>query len=271
MNETERLHLDSDLLRTFLAVADAGNVTRAGDALGRTQSAISVQIRKLEAVLSAQLFHRQARGMSLTEAGLVLVPAARKALGDIDRIGDLFSAPLSGKVRVGIPDDYGASVLERVLATFTARHPGVEVSVRCGFSTGFPEAIKRNELDLAVYAADPSETAGETLVTERTVWVINPALILDAAEPVPLALFDRECWWRDAAITALEKVRRPYRVAYSSESAAGVKAAITAGLAVGVLAETTIDTSMRILSENEGFPTLPSSALVLLRRRARLT
>ena len=271
MNETERLHLDSDLLRTFLAVADAGNVTRAGDALGRTQSAISVQIRKLETALSAQLFHRQARGMSLTEAGRVLVPAAEKVLGDMVRIGDLFSAPLSGEVRVGIPDDYGASVLERVLATFTARHPGVEVSVRCGFSVGFPEAVKRNELDLAVYAADPSETFGDLLVTERTVWVASPALILDAAEPVPLALFDRACWWREAAITALEQAGRPYRIAYSSESAAGVKAAITAGLAVGVLAETTMEPSMRTLSENEGFPALPPSALVLLRREATTT
>lgn len=271
MNKTERSRLDSDLLRTFLAVAEAGNVTRAGDALGRTQSAVSVQIRKLEAALSAQLFHRQARGMALTEAGRVLMPAAQKVLGDIDRIGGLFSAPLSGRVRVGIPDDYGTSVLERVLATFAARHPGVDVFVRCGFSVGFPAAIKRNELDLAVYAADPAEAAGDLLFAERTVWVASPALILDAAEPVPLALFDRECWWRDAAIKALEQVGRSYRVAYSSESAAGVKAAISAGLAAGVLAETTIDSSMRTLSENEGFPALPSSALVLLRREVAAT
>ena len=108
MTPAERFQLDPDWLRTFLAVAEKRNVTRAADALGRTQSAVSVQLRKLESALSTKLFQRQARGMALTEAGHALVPAARRALDELDRIGDLFSAPLSGRLRVGIPDDYGA-------------------------------------------------------------------------------------------------------------------------------------------------------------------
>lgn len=265
MNEIERSRLDSDLLRTFLAVAETANITRAGEVLGRTQSAVSVQVRKLEEILSAQLFHRQPRGMSLTEAGRILLPEARKILGDLEHIGDLFATPLSGKVRVGIPDDYGTDVLQRVLATFAARHPNVEVFVRCGFSVGFPEAIRRNELDLALYNAAPSERLGEVLMSERTLWVASPGLNLGPAETVPLALFDRECWWHDAATRGLDQAGRSYRVAYSSESAAGVRAAVTAGLAVGVLAESTIDPTLRVLGEKEGFPGLPPSALVLLR------
>lgn len=265
MNEIERSRLDSDLLRTFLAVAETANITRAGEVLGRTQSAVSVQIRKLEEILSAQLFHRRPRGMSLTEAGRILLPEARKILGDLEHIGDLFATPLFGKVRVGVPDDYGTDVLQRVLATFAARHPNVEVFVRCGFSVGFPEAIRHNELDLALYNAAPPERAGEVLMCERTLWVASPDLNLGPAETVPLALFDRECWWHDAATQGLDQASRSYRVAYSSESAAGVRAAVTAGLAVGVLAESTIDPTLRILSEKEGFPELPPSALVLLR------
>jgi DNA-binding transcriptional LysR family regulator len=209
MKQSERSRIDSDLLQTFLMVAEARNITRAADRLGRTQSAISVQIQKLEDVLSAKLFRREARGMTLTEAGEALLPAARRALGEIERIGDLFAKPLLGRVRVGIPEDYGTSVLEKVLATFAARHPGVEVVVRCGFSGRFPDAVKRGELDLAVHAADPNDRVGKLLLTEQTRWVAHPGLKLDSTEPAPLALFDRDCWWRDSAIAALNGLAVP--------------------------------------------------------------
>jgi DNA-binding transcriptional LysR family regulator len=149
MNINERSPIDGDLLRTFLTIAEAGNVTRAAARLGRTQSAISVQLRKLEGVLSVRLFDRQARGMTLTEDGELLVPAAADALNALERIGGLFSAPLVGRLRVGIPDDYGVAALERVLAGCAARHPAVEVSVRCGFSAGVPGAGRRCEVAVA--------------------------------------------------------------------------------------------------------------------------
>ena len=267
MKENERLPVDTDLLQTFLIVAEAENVTRAADRLGRTQSAVSVQIRKLETALSIRLFERQARGMALTEAGETLAPAARQVLAALDRVGALFSQPLSGRIRVGIPDDYGVAILEKVLATFAARHPAVEVSVRCGFSVGFPEAIRSNELDMAVHTADPKSNDGEPLLTDRTVWVASQSFRSDDGAPAPLALFDRACWWRDAAIDAMERAGRPYRIAYSSESVAGVKAAIGAGLAIGVLAESTVEPSMRLLTERDGFPDLPPSSLVILRSK----
>lgn len=264
MNINKRSTIDSDLLRTFLAVAEAGNVTYAANVLGRTQSAISVQIRKLENALSVRLFDRQARGMALTEQGHALLPAAQKAVFELDRIGDLFSKPLTGRIRAGIPDDYGTHILEKVLASFAERHPGVEVFVRCEFSVNFPEAIRRGDLDLAIYAAEPTASIGKLLFKEPTVWAANAAMALDPNEPVPLALFNRDCWWRDAATDALEKAGHSYRVAYSSESVAGVKAAIGAGLAVGVLAVSTVDDTMRVLGKREGYPPLPSSSLVLL-------
>ena len=264
MNENERLPLSSEWLRSFLAVAEAGNVTHAAERLGRTQSAISVQIRKLEEGISARLFARQARGMVLTEEGQRLLPAARRALNELGRIGELFSRPLKGRVRVGIPGDYSVEVLERVLAGFAERHPGVEVSVRSGFSVSFPEAVRRQELDMAVYTATPGEPLGKPLLQEETLWVAARAFSVTDDEPVPLALFERACWWRDAAIEAMERAGRRYRVAYSSESVAGVKAAIGAGLAVGVLSACSLDGSLRVLSEEEGFLPLPQSTLVFL-------
>jgi DNA-binding transcriptional LysR family regulator len=142
----------------------------------------------------------------------------------------------------------------------------VEVVVRCGFSGRFPDAVERGELDLAVHAADPSDRIGRLLLTEQTIWVAHPDLKLDPARPVPLALFDRDCWWRNSAIAALERIGRPYRIAYTSESISGVKAAISAGLAVGVLAESTLQPSMRVLRESDRFPSLPPSALILRQR-----
>ncbi|MEP3276947.1 MAG: LysR substrate-binding domain-containing protein [Stappiaceae bacterium] len=264
MNKTERLNVDSELLRTFLAVVRAGNVTHAAEGLGRTQSAISVQIRKLEEAVDTRLFQRQARGMALTEQGRLLVPAAQRAVTELDRIGVLFSAPLTGKVCVGIPDDYDIPMLERVLATFAKRHPQVEVYVRCGFSVGFPEAIRRRELDVALYTAPPHEDGGKRLFSEPTVWAAGKDFVLPQDEPVPLAMFDRECWWREASLAALDAAGCAYRIAYSSESVAGVKAAISAGLAVGALNKSTLSPTMRVLSSKDGFPTLSSSSLVLL-------
>ena len=263
----DSIPLETDLLRTFLAVARHRNVTRAANAIHRTQSAVSVQIKRLEEKLGTPLFRREARGVSLTEAGERLQQAAGRIVQDLDRTVLSFrSQPLGGVVRVGIPDEYGSQVLPGILAAFTSRHPAVEVFVRCGFSIEFPEAVEEGELDVAVFARECSAEATRTLFEEPTVWVCSRGFSVRSDEAVPLALFDRSCWWRDSALVALEGAHRAHRVAYSSESVAGVKAAIAAGLAVGVLARSTVEPSMQILGEREGFPPLPKSALSLIER-----
>ncbi len=264
MNRNERSNLNGEQLRVFLAVSQAGNVTHAAQMLGRTQSAVSVQIRKLEEAVGHCLFERQARGMELSDAGRKLLPAAQRAIAELDKIGMLFSKPLRGRVRVGIPDDYDVPVLERVLAEFARRHSQVEVCVRCGFSVGYPDAIRRDELDVALYTAAPDEPVGKQLFSEETVWAASEDYISSPGEPIPLALFDRQCWWREAALSALDEAGLAYRIAYSSESVAGVKAAIGAGLAIGALNRGTLGPSMRVLGGKEGFPSLPRSSLVLL-------
>lgn len=257
--------IDSDLLRTFVAVANHGNVTRAARALARTQSAISVQVRRLEDTLGTRLFERQARGVALTWEGERLLAAARPLLADLRRLQELFGESLSGRVRVGVPDDYGSGVLESILARFNEQHPNVEVSVRCGFSLGFPRAVDTGELDIAVYARAPDDPQQEEIFSEPTVWAARADWSTPSREPVLLALFDRDCWWRDCAVEALQRSGRSWRVAFSSESVAGVKAAVSAGLAVGVLARSTLAPGMRVLTPSEGFPALPESTLVLLR------
>ena len=133
--------LDSDLMRGFLAVVDTGSVTRAADQLGRTQSAVSMQIRKLEESLGQSIFIREPRGVRLTERGKQLLPYAQRVVGLLDEAATtLREKPLSGPVRVGIPDEYVQSILPSVLASFSQRHPDIcanpcqfrSISVRTG-------------------------------------------------------------------------------------------------------------------------------------------
>ena len=264
MNSSQRL--DTELLRTFLTVARHGNVTRGAQALHRTQSAVSIQIKRLEESLAARLFRREPRGVSLTEAGERLRAAAERIVGDLDETVRTFRAdPTGGLVRVGIPEEYGAGVLPTILADFSARFPAVEVFVRCGFSVEFPEAIRRGELDLAVFADCQCFGQPDTLIRDPMVWVASRPWRCRDGEPIPLALFDRACAWRDVAIQALEEAGQPYRIVFSSESTAGIKAAIATGLAVGVLARSTLESSMLVLGREHGLPPLPDSVLLLLR------
>jgi len=266
MNKINELGPGSELLRTFCTVAECGNVTQAASVLSRTQSAISVQLGKLESQLSVPLFDRLARGVSLTDEGRKLLPVAKKALFEIDRAGALFLSPLEGQIRVGIPDDYNETILESALAQFCKRHGHVEVFVRSGCTASFPDAIRKNELDLAIYTAGPI-ASHEAFYSEPTVWVAGSDFHVPEQEPLPLAIFDRHCWWRDIPVNALDKVNREWRIAYLSENFSSVKAAIRAGLAIGILAKSAVEESMRILTRDDGFPALPESSLQLLKNK----
>ena len=192
--------------------------------------------------------------------------AAERIIDDLDRTAQTFRAdPIGGLVRIGIPDEYGSDVLPAILADFTARYPAVEVAVRCGFSVDFPDAVERGDLDLAVFADTCAPGLPGELMQDPMVWVASRQFECRSEEPVPLALFDRSCSWRDVAIEALEGVGQPYCIVVSSESVAGISAAITTGLAIGVLARSTVERSLQILDEQHGFPRLPDSVLRLLR------
>ena len=267
MNVSESL--DTDLLRTFLTVARHGNVTRGAVALNRTQSAVSIQIKRLEERLAVPLFRREPRGVALTEAGERLRLAAERIVGDLDQtLRDFRSDPIGGLVRIGIPDEYGSDVLPTILANFTARFPAVEVFVQCGLSESFPEVVKRGELDLAVFADAEGRARGGELVRDPMTWVAARPYLCRKDEAVPLALFDRACSWRDMTVAALEEAGQAYRIVFSSESVSGIKAAIATGLAVGVLARSTVEPAMAVLTRRHGFPRLPDSRLRLLRGRA---
>jgi len=213
------LPLDSELLRTFVAVAAAGNVTRAAEQVGRTQSAVSIQIKKLEETLGESLFERGSRGVALTPQGKLLLVSANRIIGLLDEAATAIRAkPLGGPVRIGIPEEYGYTVLPRALAAFASQHPHVEVTVKCGYSAAQLAAIDADELDLAVIFDQEQPTTGEVLFIDPTVWVTSEVHCVHENDVVPVAIYERSNWCKKFAVGSLDKAKINYRVAYSCDT-----------------------------------------------------
>ncbi|MEE2868328.1 MAG: LysR substrate-binding domain-containing protein [Pseudomonadota bacterium] len=257
-------NLDSELLRTFLAVAATGSVTEGARLIGRSQSATSLQIMRLEEVIGRDLFERTGRGVTLTETGQRLMPVARDVKERLDAVlREITADGLRGKLRLGIPDDHGQAKLAKILSAFAQSHPQVELEVTCTISTDFPELLSRGKLDLAVYEVETIGRNEEVVFEDPTCWVMSRYRDLLAEEPVPVALFDRACWWREAALKSLEARGRPYRIAFSSQSVAGVTAAVEAGIAIGLLGRSTLAGHLKVLGNEHGFASTPMSKLVI--------
>lgn len=256
--------LDSDLLRTFVAVAQAGSVTEGAARIHRSQSATSVQIKRLEALLGQPVFERHGRGVVPTEVGRRLLPVAMDVTTRLDAaLRSIASPPVEGKLSLGIPDDHGREILARIVASFSRDQPRIELNVTCGLSAGFPEALRRGDLDLAVYEVATVSPSEELLAEDPTCWMSSAERDFTCTEPLPVALFDEACWWRDAAIASLAAGRRPYRIVYSSQSVSGVLAAVQAGMAVGLLGRSCLQPGVAVLTEEDTFGPTPTSKLVM--------
>lgn len=260
------VRLDSELLRTFLAVAENGNVTRAAQRMGRTQSAISMQIKRLEEMLGEALFERGARGVKLTRRGGGLVENARRIITLLDETASSMRAPqLGGPVRIGLPEEYGQPVLSRALGAFAKRHSKVEVTVRFGYSVSQLTALAAGELDLAVVFEWQHPSGAEVLTHEPTVWVTSTQHRLHDERPLPIAIYGRDGWCRDYVLASLERRGIDYRFAYTSESTNGLILAVNAGLAVAPIARSNIPADCRELTEADGFGQIDSTRVVLHR------
>ena len=258
---------DSDLMFSFLAVADCGSVTAAADRLGRTQSAVSMQIRRLEENLGQSLFERLPRGVALTGRGEQLVPYARRIVGLLDAaVSEMRQRPLDGPVRVGIPQEYCETVLPRVLAEFAERHPAAEVSVRCDYSAPQLKALADGLLDLAiVYDSSPTPAEGEVLMIDPTVWVTSCRHGQHLQSPLPVTSYFRSDWCRDFMIGSLDRHGIAHRIVFECDTTSGFWAALRAGLAVAALARSTIPEGCRELTPAEGFQVIDSTSVVLRR------
>lgn len=263
-------NLPTELLRTFVAIADTGNFSQAAELVHRTQSAVSMQIKRLEELVDKPLLKRDSRHSSLTADGLTLLNYARRILRLNEEAVSLLTRPeLSGWVRIGLPDDYATRFLPDILAGFSRTHPRVQVEVTCEPSVQLRKRIKMQELDLAMTTSSgPEEGDALLLSREAVVWATSEQHLPHEETPLPLALFPEDCYFRTWAISALEKVNIDYRVAYTSPSIMGIQAAVTAGLAVTAISQSIIPPGMRPLRSEEGFPLLPDVYFLLHRSEA---
>jgi DNA-binding transcriptional LysR family regulator len=263
-------NLDIDLLKTFLAIADTGNFTRAAEEVHKTQSAVSMQMKRLEDLVGRPLFVRDGRQSRFTADGERLIEYARRIVNLNDEAVSAFTKPeLTGTLRFGTPDDYADRFLPEILARFSRTHPLVTVNVDCGQSPQLFERARHGELDLALVTACSEITADEIVRTEPLVWVTSARHSVHLLDTVPVAISHTGCEWRALTIGALEREERKYRIAYSSPNSNAVNAAVLAGLAVGAVPEICVRPGMRILSEKDGFPKLGSFRLGIVHRPGR--
>ncbi|WP_319772783.1 LysR substrate-binding domain-containing protein [Breoghania sp.] len=259
--------LDIDQLRTFIAIAELGSFTRAADAVNRTQSAVSMQMRRLEERVGQALFTRDGRQSRLTDSGYRLQDYARRMIRLNDETLTAFAEPeLLGRVRLGLPDDYAERLLPQVLAGFACINPTVEVVVECTGSIGVSEKVRRDELDLGIVTSCGDLNGfGDIVRRERLYWVGPESRRIHDEETVRLALGHETCAWRSLAINTLSRVGRSCRVAYTSGSAAAITSAVAAGLAIAVVPESALRPGLRILDARDGFPDLPPANIALIR------
>ena len=251
-------NLDLDLLKTFIAIADSGSFTRAAGDVGRTQSAVSMQVKRLEDIVGRPVFVRDGRQNRLTPDGERLLDYARRIVRINDEAVMAFTKPeLTGTVRFGTPDDYADRFLPEILARFARTHPLVQVDVECRGSEELAQLTGRGTLDLSVITCElGAGSAFEVVRTEPLVWVVSQRHCPHLQPVLPVALSQLGCTWRKLALETLDLLDRPYRIAYASSNSNALNAAVLSGLAVGVVPQLCVRPGMRILTEEEGFPQL---------------
>ena len=262
--------LDTDQLRSFLAIVDAGSFTKAAERVHKTQSAVSMHIRRLEEQLGCALFVKQGRGMRLTAEGESLIDFARRIVQiEAGAVAALSRKGLRGAVRLGIPDDYAETYLAEILGRFNRRHPLVEVSVSCEGSPELAQQVAAGALELALVTYYPGLHDFELLCEQPLVWAASDRFHVDADAPIPLALGAVSCLWRREADDALADAERPTRGLFFSKNFSAIGTVVRAGLAVTTLPESMVGEGLRILGRADGLPELPLTRMGLIHAPGR--
>lgn len=257
--------LDTDQLRSFMAIVDTGSFTRAADRVHKTQSAVSMHIRRLEEQLGRPLFVKNGRGVRLSGDGDRLVDFAREMLRiEASALMEVGQKGLAGHVRLGIPDDYAEVFMPAIMEGFARKHPFVEVSVICEGSLALAERVRNQELDVALVTDCAAIQNVEVVREEPLVWVAHPKFSIVAGEPLRVALGAVTCQWRQIAETALQEAGRDFRIVLVSNNFSAIEPMIRTRLALTVLPLGAVREGMKVLGAADGLPALPTSRMGLL-------
>ena len=260
-----RANLDMDALRSFVLGVELGSFSKAADRVGRSASAVSEQMTRLEAQAGKQLLRKQGRGLVPTDAGETMLGYARRLLELNDEaVSIVRGAELEGWVRLGLPQDFAERWLPEVLGRFARQHPRVRVEVRAERSSDLIERVEAGRLDLALTWGVPEGPHTERLMELPIRWIgpVDRALEWKTGEPMPLVAFEPPCRFRAAGIAALDAAGVPWRLAFTSPSLTGLWAAVAAGLGVSLRTPAGLPGNVRIIgAEEPRLPALPRIAL----------
>ncbi len=255
------LPLEIDLLRTFVSAADSGGFTRAGERVHRTQSTVSQQIQRLEQAAGHSLFHREGRRIRLTEEGDLLLGYARRLLDLHDEAkAVLGQGPGAGALRLGVTEDFASRQLAEVLSRFAAA-PRRRLEVRCDLIATLRRDLARGDIDLALVKQPAGQPGAVHRWSDQLHWLGAKGWQPDPDKPLPLVLFSPGCLYRQYALEALDRARRPWHVAFVSPSLAGIQAALQSGIGIAALGRSALADG---LAEIRGLPALPGAELALV-------
>ncbi len=239
-------NLDLDTLRTLSVTHDLGGLAQAAERLGRTPSAISLQMKRLQDDLTTPLFRKRGRGLALTEAGEVALTYARRILALNDELLEIMQgANLAGHIRIGCPQDF-ASILPEVLSHFTSLYPRMQIELRIEGNATLADAVERSQIDLAVVIGHEERPSAQKVGELEIVWIASSSFSPSPDQPLPLAVLGPQCAFRKCAIQHLEDSNTPYRIAANSPSLDGLWAALLGGL--GITARTVLNLPQGLVS-----------------------
>ncbi|MDH6114945.1 DNA-binding transcriptional LysR family regulator [Kitasatospora sp. MAP12-15] len=251
-------------LRSFLAVAQSGGFTRAAQRLGLQQSTVSQHIRRLEAAADRRLFVRDTHSVELTGEGEAMLGFARSILAAHEQAHAYFAqTQVQGRVRFGASEDFVLTELPQILRGFRRDHPQVDLELTVGLSGLLHEQLADGRLDLVLGKRAADGSGGPLVRRDQLVWIGAEDFRLDPRQPVPLIVYPPPSISRARALDVLERAGRPWRIACTSGSLNGVRAAALAGLGVVAHARSLLPPGLRVLPRQAELPDLGSIEFIL--------
>ena len=252
-------NLPIDLLRTLITISEVGGHTRAAALLGRTQPAISLQIKRLDELLGVKLLSQSGQKTVLSDDGQRLAVYARQILRLNDEAVAQFSAePAHGTLRVGLPTDFSTAYLQGAILKFAKKSKGTQFKLHCGLSADLLNELHRGEHDVivALYTDEDNQYLSHHW-TQQPLWVCSNTLKLSKTQPIPIVAHYEGCAYRDRMTSVLTRERHRWEIVFAAPGIAELQNAVLSSFGVTALTEKTLLKGMRVLQENEGFPTLP--------------
>ena len=262
-------NLPMDLLRAFVTIVEFNSFTKAGDLLGRSQPAISLQMNRLEDLLDETLLIRDGKNLSLTIAGETIFEYAKQILSLNDlAVSECTKSTVMGKVRLGIPSEFATILLPKIVGRFAKAYPNVTLEVNCELSKTLLSRSGKAAHDLILALQNnPLEESDNLVKTDNLVWVSGPEYNAQKPPPVPLIVAPEGCIYRQRAVRTLNKIKQPWQIVYNIPDLTGIQYAIQEGLGVTVLAKSTVPENLKIITDTQRYPDLGTVGISLLNVR----